>query len=284
MTFPQFIRLPPELQLKIWAFSLPPPRVVDLFAVPVTESLQPRVDINTTSPESLPSRYSAEQTQEDAKDAPATVWTRTFVERIYTIPHSLSCLHTCAQARKIALKKYLRINADLKFQGEMQFVCINGHETMYWLGTLKGPRPFALLDPERDVLFLQDPPRTRDRTGTLVTSSLEILLRWLPVPIHALKRLAIPYYTWRKTRNNERLELLKEFENLEELYISFLGDNASGSCKATWSDLVGGLWSHFKEVEDEVKADIGNLKRKYPDWKAPMVRVVKHRGVLIEEI
>ena len=115
-------------------------------------------------------------------------------------------------------------------------------------------------------------------------SSLETLLRWCPVEKQRLKRLALPYYTWRKTRNNGRLGLLRDI-GLEEVWVSFLGDCYAGSrgYRATWSDVVGGLWSHVKEVEDEVRADVEGLKRSFPDWKVPNVRVIKHRGLLMEE-
>ena len=81
------------------------------------------------------------------------------------------------------------------------------------------------------------------------------------------------------------LRLLFEFEALEELYVSFLGESFEGrGRRENWSDVVGGLWSHFNEVEEEVTADVEGLKRSYPGWKAPRVRVVRHRGMLIEGI
>lgn len=303
MSFPQFVLLPPELQLKIWAFSLAAPRVVDLFAVPVSESLQPRfapapknpatssLNQDHSSSESRNEDDNANSNEEEDRAPAATIWIRTFIERIYTSPQDLGCLHICSEARKIALKSYLRVNADTNFLGDMQFECLptakqsDEHETMFCLGTLKGDRPYALLDPWRDIVFLQDPPEMRDAIGGLVISSMEILLRWLGTKtIHSLRRLAIPYYTWRKTKNAVGLKLLLEFEGLEELYVSFLGDNYTGSYRATWSDMVGELWSHVREVEEEVQADVEWLKRRYPEWKAPKVRVVKHRGVLMEDI
>ena len=158
-------------------------------------------------------------------------------------------------------------------------------EPQYYLSTLKGSRPYALLDPSHDIVFLQDPPRTLDKTGGLVISSLVILLRWSPVLISSLRRLAVPYFTWRKTRNNGRLDVLTELGALEELFVSFLGDGYGGSgYRASWSDVVGGLWSHVEEVEGEVRADVEGLKREYPEWKVPRVRVVRHRGVLGEEL
>ena len=182
---------------------------------------------------------------------------------------------------------------DLK--GEMRFECLlpspderNGNgraaEAVYCVATLKGARPYALFDPERDILFLQDPPRTLDRTGGLVTSSIDILLRWSLVPACRVERLAVPYYTWRKTRDLGKLGLVRRFGMLEELYVSFLGDGFEGSYRATWSDAVGGLWSHVEEVEKEVRDDVENLKREDPEWRVPRVRVVRHRGVLGEEL
>jgi hypothetical protein len=122
--------------------------------------------------------------------------------------------------------------------------------------------------------------------GSFVISSLEILLRWLDTSIiQSLRRLAIPYYTWRKTRNTVGLKLLLEFGALEELYVSFLGASFEGrGRKENWSDVVGGLWSHVPEVDEEVNADVEGLKRRYPGWKVPRVKVVRHREMLMRGI
>lgn len=87
-----------------------------------------------------------------------------------------------------------------------------------------------------------------------------------------------------------------KFLALEELWVSFLGGGAMGRAggwrapRRTWSDVVGGseevggLWSHVKEVEEEVRADVEGLKRACEGWCVPRVRVVRHRGVLMEEL
>jgi hypothetical protein len=161
------------------------------------------------------------------------------------------------------------------------------------------PRQYALLfDQERDILFLQDPPRTLDSTGgtprsprshiptaKLVIASLNILLRGCPIPLSSLRRLAITYDTWRKIRDLGRLGLVRRFWGLEALYVSFLADDYKGNHRATWSDiLLGGLWSHVEEVEKEVREDVAYLKREDSEWNVPKVRVVGHRGVLEEQL
>ena len=305
MAFPQFTLLPPEIQLKIWVCCLPSPRIVDLFAVPINDCLQPQPQFETSATNTNATSSTSNSTSSlipnadegppaaslVTKQALTTVWVRTFIERIYSTPHSLSCLHICSEARRVALKKYVKLNADvhMDFRGDMELVLapfsssFSDPEAQYCLSTLKGSRSYALFDPSHDILFLQDPPRTVDRTGGLVISSLEILSRWCPVDKARLKRLALPYYTWRKTRNNGRLRLLREF-GLEDLVVSFLGDGYSGSHRASWSDVVGGLWSHVKEVEDEVRADVESLKKQDPSWTAPRLRIVRHRGVLLQEL
>jgi len=49
-----------------------------------------------------------------------------------------------------------------------------------------------------------------------------------------------------------------------------------------WEVRAGG--GHVREVEDEVRADVEGLKNECPEWKPPRVRVVKHPGVLMEEV
>jgi hypothetical protein len=123
MSFSQFALLPPEIQIKIWAFHLPSPRIVDLF--PVSERLQPsfEYDATTSPPFSSPSSSSVPvfPTANTAAAQQATKWTRTFIERIYTSPHKLQHLHICTEARKIALRRYVSVNADLELKGNMRF-------------------------------------------------------------------------------------------------------------------------------------------------------------------
>lgn len=115
------------------------------------------------------------------------------------------------------------------------------------------------------------------------------MLRWIPKNvIETLRSIAIPYFTWRKTRKAhdvESLQLLIKFKDLEELYVSFLGGQSVVQAH-TWLDEVNGmeeLGGHFREVEMEVLADVENLARKFPEWRRPVVRVVKHRSVLARE-
>jgi hypothetical protein len=140
-------------------------------------------------------------------------------------------------------------------------------------------RPFALVDPKRDILFLEDPQMPAHFGSGSIVSSLSILVRWIEHEIILnLRRLAIPYYSWRKCRITETLTVLKEFKGLTELYVSFMGGYEPGS---TWSDGIGELAGHMDEAEAEVKADLENLERGSRGWQRPKLKFVKHRGVII---
>jgi hypothetical protein len=158
----------------------------------------------------------------------------------------------------------------------------------FYLETLKGSRPFALLDPKADIVFLQDPPRQRNPWEGDVVSSLATLVRWLDgAVLQNLRSLAIPYYTWHKSRILGILHLLLEFKELEELYVSFLGGVPGvGGSMGGWADeeAVVELGGHVTEVGEEVRGDVEGLKRKFPEWQKPRVQIVKHRGFLTKEL
>jgi hypothetical protein len=299
MEFPKFQCLPLELQLKIWLCSFPRPRVVDVVAVSVSKSLQPHFKSASTA--NTPSTESSDGTSLESK---SVSWTPTVIERVYSPPRSLSHLHICAQARSLALGYYSRMNADLDLKGPLQFHYLQPNtptfehtnrsrpkerETRYCIAQLEAPhRPYALLDPRCDLIFLQDPPLTRHKAESFIESSLQIFVRWIGASMRDnLRSLAIPYYTWRKSRETGTLRLLVELKALESLYVSYLGGSESGSASGngaggrSWVDAVGGLWAHIQEIEDEVVHDLEGLKREFSTWKKPAVKVVKHRAELV---
>jgi hypothetical protein len=275
-----FLKLPAELQALIWHFSLPGPRIVDLFAFSISETLQER---------HLPS-------DSCSRDAFSASWIRTCIERVYAGPQPLSpLLHVCRDSRALVLQRFVKLNADAELQGQRELESLppkvqpDGLEVVHSRAKAQGNLPFALLDPKIDMLFLQDPQELMNSLGGPLISSLPIMLRWIPKNvIETLRSIAIPYFTWRKTRKAhgvESLQLLMKFKDLEELYVSFLGGQSVVQAH-TWLDEVNGmeeLGGHFREVEMEVLADVENLARKFPEWRRPVVRVVKHRSVLARE-
>ena len=101
-----------------------------------------------------------------------------------------------------------------------------------------------------------------------------------------IRRLALPYYSWRKTRTGGDLKLLLQFRALREVWITFLGSYESGG--RDWVevldvgdlDLVGG---HLGEAEVEIRRDVEELKRECPRWGENVsIGFVKHKGSLAE--
>ena len=272
-----FRKLPTELQALIWNFSLHERRIVDIFAFSINETLQERAPGAGCS-----------------GDALSASWVQTYIERVYAATQPLSpVFHVCRESRALVIQRYVQLNADTELLGERELenlpprIQSDDLEIVHCRATARGDKPFALLDPRKDILFLQDPHQMMNSLGGPLISSLAIMMRWMSKEIiEHLRSIAIPYFTWRKTRKVESLELLMGFKGLEELYVSFLGGQSIVQAH-TWLDEVNGvdeLGVHFKEVEMEVLADVENLARQFPNWRRPMVRVVKHRSVLAREL
>ena len=230
-------------------------------------------------------------------------------ERVYTAPQPfVPLLGVCRDSRQVVLRNYVRINADMKTHDPREVhhwpwiltslntssdhgrraeeVKAQEDQGRYYLATLEGKRPFALLDPKSDILFLQDPPRNSNPLGAETRSSLATLIRWVDAAVlRNLRRLALPYSTWKKMNNFDLLHLLLEFKELEELCISFLGGVPVG-VGAMCADEGGveELGSHVREVEVEVTGDVEGLKRLFPEWMNPKVKVVKHIGIIRKEL
>ncbi|MCC2770675.1 hypothetical protein LK516_22525, partial [Parabacteroides distasonis] len=72
------------------------------------------------------------------------------------------------------------------------------------------------IDPKHDVLSLEDLNLPR---ATVTLSTIDVVVRWADANcLDNLRRLAIPYYTWRKASICKYLYRLMEFKALEELY------------------------------------------------------------------
>jgi hypothetical protein len=198
------------------------------------------------------------------------------------------------------LQRYLKVDSESAFDGERELESKEPvlrpestiisrrqieifYSRVYSRERRQGNRPFALIDPRNDILFLQDPPHAVYQTGVPVVSSLEILVRWLdPEIIANVRRLAIPYYSLRKTRVLGHLEVLMEFKGLNELCVSFLG--GYDGQRRLWSDEVGDLGGHMNEVEKEISGDLESLEKEFPGWERPALKFVKHRGLLIDQL
>jgi hypothetical protein len=142
-------------------------------------------------------------------------------------------------------------------------------------------RQFSLVDPRSDVFFVEDPHlQQRD----FVLSSIDVTVRWIgPYCLEHLKRLAMPYYTWRKASMYCSLYTLTEFKALEELYISFLGceEQSPGS---DWVSSVNGFNPHFEDMEKHILGELEDLVKEFPDWKRPEIRFVKNKSALRKEL
>lgn len=145
-------------------------------------------------------------------------------------------------------------------------------------------RSFALFDPKCDLLFLQDPASPGYQAPKV--SSINILVRWLePEVLSGVRKLAIPYYSWRKTRVARSLKVFMEFKALEELWISFLGGYKPDGNRVMWSEVldVGEQGGHMGEAEVEVRRDVEDLKKEFPGWGVGLrVGFVKHKGSLLD--
>jgi len=192
--------------------------------------------------------------------------------------------------RSLVLQRYSVINVDVGVGGPRSFrdlppvIGANGVETIYSHEQLEGNRPFALVDPRCDIVFLQDKNWMPRQDLLNLVSDLEILVRWLDRGfVENLQCLAIPYYTWRKTRSSGGLKVLLRFKGLKRIFVSFMAGRPQHG-HPLWSDATDELAGHIGEVEAEVRDDVENLARKHLGWTKPGYAVVKHRDILLKEL
>ncbi|RFU33277.1 hypothetical protein B7463_g3075, partial [Scytalidium lignicola] len=276
-----FNLLPPELRLKIWSFSLPNPRIVPIFAVTIGS-----YPISVL-PNPTPAGF--------IRMPPALAC----VDRVFTSHHRLpGVLSACRESRHVMLKWYkYRLNADEHCGGnDLYRHGKSGRlDTNIWasgrghiLAIRKGKPQFTLLDAAHDLLFLQDPPQHFTALGSVRSSSLLVLVRWIGIDItENLRLLAIPYCTWRRDRERGRLQLLMKFIALDYLYVSFLSttpEPQSPGWESVMSQAVNEeIESHMREMQREVVDDLDKLAMSKPFWKRPKLRFVKDVDVLSKE-
>jgi hypothetical protein len=278
MSFPHFSRLPTELQLKIWRYMLPSPRVVDVFAITTDEKLEERLPPNSCT-----------------ADPASTSWVQTFIECVYATPHSLPPLfHLCRAARRLVMQHYNPINAEMGVQGERELESLApevrgpGLEIVFSKSALKENQPYTLVNPSMDILYLND-AEWMNGTEPSRVSSLDTVVRWLGGDIKRnLRHLAIPYHIWNRAKNAGSMRVLVEFERLDELYVDLMILDTSlvmGSAilqteEINWMGEVGERIGLLTEV---IREDIENLARENPQWKRPEFRTV-NRTLLMNEL
>lgn len=252
MPFPQFSRLPKELQLKIWGFMLPPPRVVDVVASHIYDRLEEKLTTSscTTDPKS-------------------TSWVETHIESVFAKPMTLpSLFHTCRDSRELMLQHYMPLECELRGQRETELESLppevrdDGLEVVFRRTVFKGDRPFTLLDPRRDILYVDNPGRNPyslpDRPEE---PSMSILLRWLSSDIKEnVRRIVMKVSMWREAIGTKTWELLVQFKRLEELYVTL---------HTEVFPVLG--------IEEQVRRDLNDLSRDYPQWKTPVARLVRRK-------
>jgi hypothetical protein len=302
-TFHPFSKLPLELRLKIWTYALPGPKIVDIIAISTDESQQLYY-----LPTGNPSRKERGQ---------RVRWMRTFTDRMGSPKQEVSAL-LCVdrEVRELVLKQWKVLDGvgglgvRERFEGESgagdgetvglrrggmgdgnwRFkapeVQGDGVESMFYLAPFSNNN-LPLFNPTLDILFLADPPSSH-----LVrhVPSLSVLVRWLDQGvIESVRRLAIPYYSWRKDRTFNQLGLLLRFKSLERLWVCFVGDGGTERSRerAGWLGAVGreeGEEAYLGEVREQVMGDMEELGRRDVGWGRPCVEVVRDRGAVLNEL
>jgi hypothetical protein len=277
-SFPQFRLLPAEIKLEIWRACLPPPRITDVFAVFINTALQERHEASsscTTNPEN-------------------SVWIRTYFERLYTsaCPVRPALYYVCQQARAVVLETHYSIPNDQyssqasAFEWELEGVPPQIEDdgrvqVVHKLARGKG-EVCALVNIRRDIIFLQVHEQEIIRSSGPMVSSLEVLMRWLGADARSsLRRLALPYYAWRKARLRKSLWLVTQLTALEELLVCFTdADQRRGWLDAVIDEAV--TESHIKEARDEVVSDLERLANDFPSWRRPRMSMLQNKKCLKE--
>ncbi|KAE9368285.1 hypothetical protein N431DRAFT_428128 [Stipitochalara longipes BDJ] len=292
-TFHPFPSLPLELRLKIWSHLLPAPRIVDIIAVSADERQQ-LCDL------------SGENTVSSPK------WVTSFVDHMQSPHQSLPALfYVNRETRGLVLKRWKVLQGiqvlgmnEMRRVGYDRFEEEDRKAPVWRIGwRVKGPEahddtgakdsifylhppslntPPVLFNPEIDLLFLADPPSTRK------VSSLSVLVRWLDKDIvESVKNLAIPYYSWRKDYTFGKIGCLRDFKELQRLWVTFVGDE--GRENAGWLAAVRGEVGqeqgepYLCEIREQIRGDVA-MERSLVGWERPVVRVVKDRGVVMREL
>jgi len=283
--FLHFRSLPRELRFKIYTFAVLP-RLVSIFAYAVPFTFEK--DGISRLLEYDPDLFSDESSM-----------IRKATERFFTNALLITpLLHVDSESRSFLLSQNFRsiecVRHYQDYDSKKMFLHRYGRDgdhrgnpspTFDFRGFMRAVpiqnQQYSLVDPKSDVFFLEDP---RLQQSEFVISSIDVVVRWIgPYFLKNLKRLAVPYYTWRKATIHLNLNTITEFNALEELYISLLGceELSPGS---DWPSIVNGFNPHFEEMETHVLGDLDDLVKRYPDWKRPAIKFVKDKSALLKEL
>lgn len=306
-TFHHFTRLPLELRIKIWSYALPDPKIVDIIAISTDESQQ------LFYPQTVDEGGSHRERR--------ARWVRTFVDRMVSPRQDVpALLGVERETRELVLRGWkvldgvgglskemssgtgfgagegevVELGSDVRGDGNWRFkapeVQGDGVESMFYLAP-PSKHSLTLFNPTLDILFLADPPSSH-----LVrhVPSLSVLVRWLDQSVvESVRRLAVPYYSWRKDRTFNQLGLLLRFKSLERLWVCFVGDGGieESSGREGWLGAVGrvadrhdGGEGYLGEVREQVMGDVEELGRREVEWRRPLVMVVRDRGAVMSEL
>ncbi|KAH8813243.1 hypothetical protein F5884DRAFT_330211 [Xylogone sp. PMI_703] len=271
-----------ESRLPIWIFSLPDPRIVPIFAVTIGD--YPVSVLPNPTPAGL------------IRMPPALAC----IDKVFTSPHRLpGALSACKESRYVVLKRFkYKLDADEHSgavspyrhgKSGMLNATIWPSGKGHILAMRKGKPQYTLFDPAHDLLFLQDPPQHFTALGSVRSSSILVLVRWIGRDItENLRLLAIPYCTWRRDRERGRLPLLMRFTSLDYLYVSFLSTSPepqSPGWVSVMSQAVNEeIEGHMCEMQKEVLEDLDRLAKAKPFWNRPKLRCVKDIDVLSREL
>ena len=275
MSFPQFNRLPKELQHKIWTFMFPAPRIVDIFAVPVQDRLEEKLIPNSCG-----------------TDPKSASWVQTRIERVFTENSRLPTIfQVCRDSRSVVLLHYRSLYCEPIVQdaGERELESLPPEtqedkvEVVFCRTMVKGQKPFSLLGLNRDLLFLENPISGSysllDGPGG---PSLGTLMRWLSSDIKkGLRAFAMSGFSWCMAAQASGLEVLTEFEKLEELYVTALDTNISTQLGRPWMDIGLNAGNSVDEIEKDVRRGVEELSKEHPQWKIPLVKVLYDKSAVM---
>lgn len=291
MSFPQFCLLPKELQLKIWAFMLPGPRIVNIFAFPVEDRLEERLTPNSCTTDPL-----------------STSWVHTRTERVFALAR-LSRLptvfHVCRDSRELVLRHCTPFLCEPRRRGQREREVESlppvareaDLEIVFSRTMLKRDRPFTLLDPRKDMIFLENPTigsyLRLNGAEFLVRCTVETLMRWLSSDIKEnLLYLAMSYSSWRAAIDNGTVKVLVQLRGLEVLYVAYSRGSVSASLGSSTPQVTPSVdddyddeddddedyWRTTKcELVEEAMKTLKILSREHSQWKIPIVRIVYDR-------
>ena len=160
-------------------------------------------------------------------------------------------------------------------------------EVVFCRMMVEGHQLFSLLGLRRDLLFLENPISGSysllDGPGG---SSLGTLMRWLSGDIKkSLCAFAMSGFLWRMADQTRTLELLMQFERLEELYVTALDISISTQLGQSWLDVgLNRAQSTMAEIGEEVKRSIDELSRQHPQWKTLIVRVLYNKSAVMVDL